>query len=169
MCLHHYIRAKYKQSGKLQLSLQYSRGKIDIILRTTEGWTVLKEEEYCENVRIQSISSSGAHDLWNINCIRGSCWYITIKVWNIYNGNIAVVSFVIKAGRKVITGVKFKIIVIFKMTAESSYHLSFTYYIRRKHLNSISITYQHAEYEVHIHSVAISLKLISSKFPIFFY
>jgi hypothetical protein len=43
--------------------------------------------------------------------------YITIKVWNIYNGNIAVVSFVIKAGRKVIIGVKFKIVAIFKMTA----------------------------------------------------
>ena len=36
-----------------------------------------------------------------------------------------------------IIGVKFKIIVIFKMTAESSYHLSFTCYIRRKHLNSV--------------------------------
>ena len=42
-----------------------------------------------------------------------------------------------KGGRKVIIGVKFKIIVIFKMTAESSYLLSFTCYIRRKHLNSI--------------------------------
>ena len=169
MCLPHYIRAKYKQFGKLQLSHHYSRRKIDIILRTTKGWTVLEEEEYCENVRIQSVSSSGAYDLWNINSIRGSCWHITMNVWNIYNGNSAVVSFVIKAGRKVIIGVKFKIIVIFKMTAESSYHLSFTYYIRRKHLNSIIITYQHAEYEVHINSVAISLKLISSKFPIFFY
>ena len=67
--------------------------------------------------------------------------YITIKVWNIYNGNIAVVSFVIKAGRKVTIGVKFKIVAIFKMTAESSYHHSFTYYIRRKHLNSIIILF----------------------------
>jgi hypothetical protein len=67
--------------------------------------------------------------------------YITIKVWNIYNGNIAVVSFVIKAGRKVIIGVKFKIIAIFQMTAEISYHPSFTYYIRRKHLNSIIILF----------------------------
>ena len=54
-----------------------------IILRTTEGWTVLEEEECCENVRIQSVSSSEAYDLWNINSIRGSCWYITINVWNI--------------------------------------------------------------------------------------
>jgi hypothetical protein len=83
----------------------------------------------------------------------GSCWYITIKVWNNYNGNIAVAFFVIKM---VIIGVKFKIIVIFKMTAESSYHLSFTCYIRRKHLNSIITLF-------------LNLNIYMFKFPKSFY
>jgi predicted phosphohydrolase len=69
---------------------------------TTEGWTLVEEEEHCENVWIQSVSSSAAY----VNVIHGSCWNITTKVWNIYNDKIAVVSFVTKAGRKVIIGVK---------------------------------------------------------------
>ena len=37
------------------------------------------------------------------------CWFITIKVWKIYNGKIDVDSFAIKSDRKLTTGVKFEI------------------------------------------------------------
>jgi hypothetical protein len=70
MCLPHYIRAKYKQFGKLQLSHHYSRRKIDIILRTTKGWTVLEEEEYCENVRGRHIQVRAG-----LNCYGRPVWF----------------------------------------------------------------------------------------------
>lgn len=41
--------------------------------------------------------------------MRGSGWHITIKVGNIYNGKIEVVSPVIESGKKFTTGVKFEV------------------------------------------------------------
>ena len=44
-----------------------------------------------------------------IYAIRGSDFYITIKVRKIYNGKIEVFSFVIKSGRKLTIGVNFEV------------------------------------------------------------
>ena len=41
--------------------------------------------------------------------IRGTGWYIFIKVWKIYNGKVEAVSFVIKSGKKLTIGVKFMV------------------------------------------------------------
>ena len=45
---------------------------------------------------VKSLNTSLTYKLYNINSIRESGWFIIIKVWNIYNGKIEIISFCLK-------------------------------------------------------------------------
>lgn len=70
------------------------------------------------------------YELWNINSIPWSGWYITIKLWNIYNDKIEVVSFVQKSSSKLTIGVIFEINVK-KWDKGNYYVVSFYFQVKK--------------------------------------
>ena len=73
---------------------QYSFWKIrwDDSFKNLDLIVIYSEDGDIVKVWIQTASSSITHVLWNSICESG--WFITIKVWKIYNGKIEVVCFI---------------------------------------------------------------------------
>ena len=70
--------------------------------------TLVLGRQWCCKVFKQNANLSIRYKLWNIDSLYNSGWYITIKVWKIYNGKFEVVPFSIKLtiGVKVEVNVK---------------------------------------------------------------
>jgi hypothetical protein len=55
------------------------------------------------------VERGATYELWNINCIHGSGWYIIVKVWKIYNDKIEAVFFCHRVWEELINGVKIEV------------------------------------------------------------
>jgi hypothetical protein len=76
---------------------------------TLYAWLTTHTLLLSQNSHSTRLSHNSHSTVVKYKLVHERMWYITIMVWKINNGNIKVVSFVIKSGRKLIISVKFEV------------------------------------------------------------